>query len=98
MKEIRQLYCYITDKRILEEIAVIDDFYRNDRRGLVGAQKFGGRFPDRSICMFKKRSGVYRAGVVTDEKPRKGVKLSSEGFACVKVFRLVESQADNTDS
>lgn len=87
----------VSDNGILEEITVIDDLNRNDRRSTVGAEVFRGGFPNRLECVACNRRLVYVLIRGADVDFPEGVEIRSVHLARVEVLGLVQNEANNSD-
>jgi hypothetical protein len=96
-QKIGKLDRHMPNNGILEKIAVVNDFDRNNTRILISAYKFVCRFPDGRDGVLESRSGEdIISKIVSEEHFGKRIQIARRGFGLIKVLGLVDDKADDT--
>lgn len=96
-QQILQPNARMSNDRVLQEIAIVDDLDGDDRGGTVGTEVLGGRFPNGLERVADFRRAVDGGRLRSNVDFAEGVEVGCVDFSGIEVFGLVHDEADDSD-
>ena len=97
VEEVGEPDAHIANDGVFEELAIVNDLYRDDGCRLIRAQEFGRRLPDRVVSVFETRRLVDGSWVRAEVDLGERIEIARNRFGGIEVFGLMNRKTDNAN-